>query len=191
MPSRTHRTLMIALATLSLLSPVPAFAVPAPERVAAAADATWDTDRAAAAYAANPGAVTASGSENPGTTPGLAFDGDASTRWSSQFADDAWIRIDLGATLRIDRVVLDWEAAYGKRYVLEASRNGTDWTPFFTETSGSGARSPRTPTRRRSPAATYGCAASSGPPRMATHSTPSRSTAANRPRPRPPAPTSS
>lgn len=57
------------------------------------------------AYTANPGALTASGSENPGTTPGLAFDGDASTRWSSQFADDAWIRVDLGATLRIDRVV--------------------------------------------------------------------------------------
>lgn len=67
------------------------------------------------AYTANPGALTASGSENPGTTPGLAFDGDASTRWSSQFADDAWIRVDLGAALRIDRVVLDWEAAYDAR----------------------------------------------------------------------------
>lgn len=35
-------------------------------------------------------------------------------------------------------MTLDWEAAYGKRYVLEASANGTDWTPFYTETAGTG-----------------------------------------------------
>lgn len=133
---------MTALATLSavsLFSAGPALAGPAPDSSAAvAADAGWDTDRAAAAYTANPAAVTASGSENGGTTPGLAFDGNATTRWSSQFADDAWIRVDLGAVLRVDRVSLDWEAAYGKRYVLEVSKNGTDWTPFFTETAGTG-----------------------------------------------------
>jgi len=129
------RTLLTALTALALLSATPALAAPAPQ---AAAAATWDTDRAAAAYAANPAAVTASGSENAGTTPGLAFDGDGATRWSSNFADDAWIRLDLGTTIRIDRVTLDWETAYGKRYVLEVSKNGTDWTPFYTETAGTG-----------------------------------------------------
>ncbi|MFJ3222434.1 discoidin domain-containing protein [Streptomyces sp. NPDC086783] len=140
MPARTSRTLMTALATLSALSLLTAgtaLAAQDPQSGAVAA-AAWDTDRAAEAYALNPAAVTASGSENAGTAPGLAFDGNASTRWSSQFADDAWIRVDLGATLRIDRVALDWEAAYGKRYVLEVSRNGTDWTPFYTETAGTG-----------------------------------------------------
>ncbi|MFG2804460.1 discoidin domain-containing protein [Streptomyces sp. DT199] len=136
MPSRTPRTLLTALAALALLSAGPAFAAPAPEAPAAAA--TWDTDRAAAAYAVNPAAVTASGSENPDTAPGRAFDGDGSTRWSSDFADNAWIRVDLGATIRVHRVVLDWEAAHGKRYVLESSKNGTDWTPFYTETAGTG-----------------------------------------------------
>jgi beta-glucanase (GH16 family) len=136
MPSRTPRTLLTALAALTLLTAGPAFAAPAPEPRAAAA--AWDTDRAAAAHAANPAAVTASGSENPDTSPGRAFDGNGSTRWSSDFSDTAWIRVDLGSTIRVDRVVLDWEAAYGKRYVLEASKNGTDWTPFFTETAGTG-----------------------------------------------------
>ncbi|MEV2251922.1 discoidin domain-containing protein [Streptomyces sp. NPDC050147] len=104
----------------------------------AVAAAAWDTDRAAEAYTANPSSVTASGNEAGTAGPGAAFDGNASTRWSSQFTDDAWIRIDLGATLRVDRVVLDWEAAYGKKYALEVSKNGSDWTPFYTETAGTG-----------------------------------------------------
>ena len=136
MRSRIPRTLLAALATAALLgSGVTALAAPAS---AAAAAVAWDTDRANTAYAANPAAVTASGYENGGTTPAMAFDGNGATRWSSNFADNAWIQIDLGTTIRIDSVVLDWEAAYGKRYVLEASKNGTDWTPFYTETAGTG-----------------------------------------------------
>lgn len=100
--------------------------------------AAWDTDRAACAYTADPGAVTASGSENPDTTPGRATDGNGTTRWSSNTADDAWIRVDLGATIRINQVTLEWEAAYGREYVLEVSKNGTDWTTFFTGTEGTG-----------------------------------------------------
>ncbi|GAA2728473.1 discoidin domain-containing protein [Streptomyces nogalater] len=137
MRSRTLLAALAALATTALLSSGPLLAAPAPASAAPAA-VGWDTDRAAAAYALNPAAVTASGSENAGTGPGLAFDGDAATRWSSDFTDDAWLRIDLGSVLRVDRVTLDWEAAYGKRYVLEISKNGTDWTPFYTETAGTG-----------------------------------------------------
>ncbi|TXS27574.1 discoidin domain-containing protein [Streptomyces sp. gb1(2016)] len=115
-----------------------ALAAPAPGPAARAAVAAWDTDRAAAAYTANPGAVTASGSENGASGPGAVADGDAATRWSSDFADDAWIRIDLGSTIRINQVKLEWEAAYGKRYVLEVSRDGTNWTDFYTEDAGTG-----------------------------------------------------
>ncbi|MFG2543552.1 discoidin domain-containing protein [Streptomyces sp. NPDC048594] len=137
MPSRTPRTLLTALTALTLLAAGPVLTTPAAAEPSAAA-AAWDTDRAASAYTANPAAVTASASENAGTAPGLAFDGNGATRWSSDFTDGAWIRVDLGAVIRVDRVTLDWEAAYGKRYVLEASRNGTDWTPFYTETAGTG-----------------------------------------------------
>ncbi|MFJ9061188.1 hypothetical protein [Streptomyces sp. NPDC102409] len=38
------------------------------------------------------------GSENAGAVPGVAADGSAATRWSSDVADDAWTRIDLGST---------------------------------------------------------------------------------------------
>ncbi|MFD0227818.1 discoidin domain-containing protein [Streptomyces hirsutus] len=136
----SRRTVLTALATAAVLSAGSAFAAPtaAVPQPAAAAAAAWDDDRAATAYAADPTAVTASGSENPDVGPGRATDGNGSTRWSSDFADNAWIQVDLGATLRIARVTLDWEAAYGKRYVLEVSRNGTDWTQFYTETAGTG-----------------------------------------------------
>lgn len=146
MRSRTLLTALATLTTAALLSTGTALAAPTAQ---AAAAATWDTDRAAAAYAVNPAAVTASGSENAGTTPGLAFDGDGATRWSSNFADDAWIRLDLGTTLRIDRVALDWETAYGKRYVLEVSKNGTDWTPSTRRRRAPAARSPRARTPRK------------------------------------------
>ncbi|MHB9863605.1 discoidin domain-containing protein [Streptomyces sp. YIM S03343] len=133
MPSRARRTLLAALATAALLTSGTILTAPP-----AAAAVTWDADRAGTAYAADASSVTASGSENGATTPGNAFDGNAASRWSSNFADDAWIRIDLGSTIRVDRVVLHWEAAYGKKYVLEVSKNGTGWTPFYTETDGTG-----------------------------------------------------
>ncbi|MER5253091.1 discoidin domain-containing protein [Streptomyces sp. NPDC002855] len=136
---RKRRTPVVALATACVLTLLTGLASAAPaDPPGAVAAAAWDTDRAAEAYTANPASATASGNEAGTAGPGAAFDGNASTRWSSQFADDAWIRLDLGATLRVDRVVLDWEAAYGKKYVLEVSRNGTDWTPFYTETAGTG-----------------------------------------------------
>ncbi|MFD0021468.1 discoidin domain-containing protein [Streptomyces sp. NPDC058382] len=135
MPSRT--TLAVTTAALIALAAPMAFAAPAPR--AAARAAAWDTDRAAAAYSADPGAVTASGSASNATGPGAAADGDGTTPWVGNAADDAWIGVDLGSAIRISRVTLDWdETDYGRKYVLEVSGNGTDWTPFYTEDDGTG-----------------------------------------------------
>ena len=57
-----------------------------------------------------------------------AFDGDEGTRWSSNFADDAWIAVDLGKTYTVGKVVLKWEAAYGKAYDIQVSTDGKNWT---------------------------------------------------------------
>ena len=43
-------------------------------------------------------------------------DGNASSRWSSQFSDNEWIYVDLGSVYTINRVVLRWEVAYGRSY---------------------------------------------------------------------------
>src|SRR5687768_3563891 len=58
--------------------------------------------------------VLASSQENAGTPATAAVDGNAATRWSSQFSDPQWIRVDLGQTAAVDQVTLVWEGAYAR-----------------------------------------------------------------------------
>ncbi len=86
-------------------------------------------------------AATASSAEsNPVTSyaPGRAVDGDDDTRWASDWSDDQWLRIDLGATHRVGRVTLDWERAYGKSYRIELSTDGVSWRTAWSTTAGDG-----------------------------------------------------
>ncbi|ASW55420.1 discoidin domain-containing protein [Plantactinospora sp. KBS50] len=73
-----------------------------------------------------------------GNAPAAALDGRTNTRWSSSFADPQWLRVDFGATATINRVVLNWEAAYATAYRLETSTNGTTWTTIYSTTTGAG-----------------------------------------------------
>src|SRR5512146_2250623 len=82
--------------------------------------------------------VTASSTENAGFPAVNAVDGNTGTRWASAFSDPQWIQIDLGATASIDRVVLNWEAAYGRSYQIQTSANGTTWTTIYSTTTGDG-----------------------------------------------------
>jgi exo-beta-1,3-glucanase (GH17 family) len=90
------------------------------------------------ANAALGGPATASSSEGADTTAAAAVDGNAGTRWSSQFADPQWIQVDLGTTQAICGVTLQWEAAYGKAYRIETSTDATTWAPIYTTTNGTG-----------------------------------------------------
>ncbi|MFJ5265609.1 discoidin domain-containing protein [Streptomyces sp. NPDC088387] len=81
--------------------------------------------------------ATASSTEGAFGAP-AAVDGDLGTRWSSAFADPQWIRIDLGASTRISRVALNWEAAYGRAFRIEVSDNAQDWTPVHETTTATG-----------------------------------------------------
>ncbi|MEU6375655.1 discoidin domain-containing protein [Streptomyces sp. NPDC046909] len=85
--------------------------------------------------------ATASSSEsNPFTSyqPGRAVDGDDGTRWASDWSDDQWWQVDLGATNLVSRVTLDWERAYGKSYRIELSTDGSNWQTVWSTTSGDG-----------------------------------------------------
>ncbi|MFB7653179.1 MULTISPECIES: discoidin domain-containing protein [unclassified Streptomyces] len=82
--------------------------------------------------------ATSSSAENAGTPSGNAVDGDTNTRWSSAASDDQWLQVDLGATASVTRVVLDWEAAYGKDYKIQLSPDGSTWTDAKTVTGGDG-----------------------------------------------------
>lgn len=82
--------------------------------------------------------ATASGVESDAMSAAKAIDGDNGTRWSSNFADDAWIRVDLGKTYKVSKVVLNWEGAYGKAYKIQTSTDGNNWTTVKDVTDGKG-----------------------------------------------------
>ena len=72
---------------------------------------------------------------------GNAVDGNPATYWSSDFADPAWLRIDLGESVRIRRVTIRWETAYAKAFAVQVSADGQAWTDVFKTDSGTGGTS--------------------------------------------------
>jgi len=82
--------------------------------------------------------VTVSSVENAGLSGANAVDGNTTTRWSSAFSDPQWIYVDLQATFSINRVKLNWEAAYGRSYQIQVSSNAVDWTTIYSTTTSTG-----------------------------------------------------
>ncbi|WP_164544992.1 DUF1996 domain-containing protein [Antribacter gilvus] len=82
--------------------------------------------------------TAASSSESAGLGPRFAVDGDRTTRWASAQTDAEWIRVDLGAVHDLDRIVLEWEAAYGSAFTLQVSADGAAWTTVRSVTGGTG-----------------------------------------------------
>ena len=82
--------------------------------------------------------MTCSSIENAGSPCANAVDGNTGTRWSSAFSDPQWIYVDLGATHSISKVVLNWEAAYGKSFQIQTSPDATTWTSIYSTTTGTG-----------------------------------------------------
>lgn len=83
-------------------------------------------------------AATASSVEDNDKTPDRAFDGNTSTRWSSNYSDPQWISVDLGAVTEINGVLLNWETAYGKSYQIQTSMDNNQWDTVYATTSGDG-----------------------------------------------------
>nr|WP_108870910.1 family 20 glycosylhydrolase [Tessaracoccus timonensis] len=79
------------------------------------------------ALASNGGTVTASGQETADWGPELAIDGDSSSRWSSNTADDASITVKLAKPAKIHHVRFLWEAACAAKYKLQVSVDGKDF----------------------------------------------------------------
>ncbi|MFW5784811.1 MAG: discoidin domain-containing protein [Chitinispirillaceae bacterium] len=59
-------------------------------------------------------------------------------RWSSDFNDDEWFQVDLGESFQIDKVIIVWEAAFGKQYKIQVSENGDSWSDIVEVTNGTG-----------------------------------------------------
>ncbi len=65
-------------------------------------------------------------------TAAKAVDGDPSTRWSSDFADNQWWQVDLGSAQQVSSVSIDWETAYASSYTIQVSTDGTSFTDVAT-----------------------------------------------------------
>jgi hypothetical protein len=70
--------------------------------------------------------------------PQYAVDGDDTTRWGSAFRDKQWLMVDLGASVPLSKVRLNWEAAYAKDYELQVSTDGSQWTTVRRVKDGDG-----------------------------------------------------
>ncbi|MBQ0901039.1 discoidin domain-containing protein [Micromonospora sp. U21] len=82
--------------------------------------------------------ATASSTQDAGLAASAAVDGNAGTRWASAASDPQWLRVDLGSTRSICRVVLSWEAAYARAFQLQSSADGNTWTTIYSTTTGTG-----------------------------------------------------
>lgn len=82
--------------------------------------------------------ITSSGSESSEVVERFAVDGDENTRWSSNFSDDAWICVDLGNIYYVNKVILNWEVAYGNAYKVLVSIDGNNWTVVKSLTNQDG-----------------------------------------------------
>jgi chitodextrinase len=83
--------------------------------------------------------VVNSTSESTSLTGDKAVDGNSKSRWASAVsADPQWLRVDLGQPSTVNRVKLDWEAAYAKKYRLEISDDGVAFTTIATVDNGDG-----------------------------------------------------
>ncbi len=82
--------------------------------------------------------TVASTIETSGLGANNATDGSTSTRWSSNAFDPQWIYVDLGQNYDISRVVLRWEAAYGKDFQIQVSNDASTWTTITSVAGGTG-----------------------------------------------------
>jgi len=82
--------------------------------------------------------VTVSSAESASYAGANAVDGNIGTRWSSAYADQQYIIVDLGAQKAISSVVLRWEAAYAKQFQIQTSNDNNTWTTVYSNYNGTG-----------------------------------------------------
>ena len=81
--------------------------------------------------------VFASSTAN-GNAASNAVDTDYTTMWSSTGSDNQWIYVDLGSTLNLTGVYLNWGPNYGADYIIQVSADAVHWTGEYTNNSGTG-----------------------------------------------------
>lgn len=82
---------------------------------------------------------TASASrQESGYEAAKAFDGSLSSRWWARSTATQWLRVDLGTSTSVSKVVIDWHSDYARDFSIQVSSDGSNWTTAKSVTSASG-----------------------------------------------------
>ncbi|NKE61916.1 glycosyl hydrolase [Lentzea sp. PSKA42] len=76
--------------------------------------------------------ATASSFDNEWNKAPNVVDGDPGTRWASEYRDNEWIQVDLGAKVSFSKLVISWERAYALLYKVQVSDDGSTWRDVQT-----------------------------------------------------------
>ena len=74
----------------------------------------------------------ATGEAGTGPGPEVTIDGLGGSRWSTAYADDQWLLLDLGATKKIKAAILDWEVACPRVLKVLVSTDKAKWTEVYS-----------------------------------------------------------
>jgi len=77
----------------------------------------------------------ASSTQNSQLPASAAFDGNASTRWSSAYSDPQYIYVDLGKRYDLCSVQITWETALGENFQIQVADDTTNWTTLANITN--------------------------------------------------------
>jgi subtilisin family serine protease len=88
--------------------------------------------------------VTVSSFEDDAHSGDAAVDGDSTTYWQTEKAvgknklPSEWITVDLGGSVSVGQVTLEWADHYATSYSIDISTDNTTWTTVFSTTAGDG-----------------------------------------------------
>ena len=82
--------------------------------------------------------ITASSVESDEYLESNAVDGDGTTRWASEFADNQNLIVDLWQSYTISTVKVAWEAAYASQFQVQVSNDNTTWTTVYENYNATG-----------------------------------------------------
>lgn len=75
-----------------------------------------------------------------GYVPRMAVDAQMGTRWKAAGNNDQWIRVDLGSTLVVGKVIVDWHWEHAADYKVKVSLDGSEWKTVMELKHGHGGR---------------------------------------------------
>lgn len=82
--------------------------------------------------------ITASSAESDEYLASNAVDGNGTTRWASEFADNQNLIVDLWQSYTISTVKVAWEAAYASQFQVQVSNDNTTWTTVYENYNATG-----------------------------------------------------